>query len=413
MLLSDGRCLDRPWKGPLHHERKEDARMFALPSRRSRIVAFLLFVTVLAASRGYGAASSPDWPIAPPDAVGLDGQRLVALSRDIRSGKYSNIHALLMVRRGKLAFEEYFAGADEIRGRPIGIVRFDANTLHDVRSVTKSVSSMLLGVALARDAGMGLDTPVLDFFPEYADLRTPQRLPLRLRHLLSMSAGLKWDEHTQPYGSLLNSETAMDEASDRYRFVLEQPIVAEPGRRFEYSGGNAVVLAAIIERSTKVRADDYARRVLFGPLGITRYEWLKYPDGTPIAASGLRLLPRDMAKLGLLCLNHGRWNEKQVVPEAWLRDSISPHITVSDQPHGLQSYGYQWWRGSARVGEASVPWIAAVGYGGQRILIVPSMDLVVVLTAGLYGNPREFDIAFDILLNRILPAVSSIGATGP
>jgi CubicO group peptidase (beta-lactamase class C family) len=166
-----------------------------------------------------------------------------------------------------------------------------------------------------------------------------------------------------------------------------------------------MLLAGVIERATGMKLDKFAEKVLFCPLGIDRYEWLKYPGGTPIAASGLRLLPRDMVKLGIVYLNEGRWGGAQVVSAAWVKDSLSPHIVISNRPFGFQRYGYQWWLGTAHVGEINVPWAAAVGWGGQRILLVPSMDLVVVLTAGLYGDPKQTDITFEILLDRVLPAV--------
>ena len=163
-------------------------------------------------------------------------------------------------------------------------------------------------------------------------------------------------------------------------------------------------------RLTTARHDDQGA----GALGIERYEWLTYANGTPIAASGLRLLPRDLAKIGLLYLNEGEWGGVQVVPEEWVRSSLSPHAVISERPFGFQRYGYQWWLGTARVGQDSVPWSAAVGYGGQRILIVPSMDLVAVVTAGLYRDRRQTDITFEILLDRILPAArSTVSAPAP
>jgi len=345
---------------------------------------------------------SSDWVTVAPSSVGLHAPRLESLTRDIRAGKYSNIHSLLVVRHGKLAVEQYFVGNDERRGEPIGKIRFDARTLHDVRSVSKSVTSALAGIALTP---ADLDKPVLEELPQYRDLQTPQRMAIRVRDLLSMTSGLEWDEFRHPYGNPLNSESAMDRASDRPRFVLQQHIIAERGTQFQYSGGDTTVIAKILEQRTGMPLDEYAKRMLFGPLGIVRFEWLKYEDGVPIAASGLRLLPRDMAKLGQLYLNQGRWQDAQVIPEAWVRDSLSPHATISDRAFGFQRYGYQWWLGTARVGNENVPWASAVGYGGQRILIVPSMDLVIVLTAGLYGDARQTDITFEIMLDRVLPAV--------
>ena len=329
---------------------------------------------------------------------------LAKLTDDIRAGKYSNIHSLLVLKSGKVVAEEYFQGEDERRGQPLGNVRFDANTLHDLRSVTKSVTSALFGIAVASGAIPDTEVPVLSLFPEYKDLQTDERMRIRLRHVLAMSSGFEWDEDSRPYGDPQNSETAMDGASDRVRFVLSRPIVAPPGERFRYSGGDTLLLAAVIERATKMRLDKYAEQVLFRPLGIDRYDWIEYPDGTPIAASGLRLLPRDMAKFGVLYMSRGQWQGVQVVPEAWVQASIRPQTKVSDRPFGFQNYGYQWWLGTAGD-DAHTPWIMAVGYGGQRIMLIPSLDLVMVLTAGMYRNRAQTDITFEILLDGVLPAM--------
>ena len=361
-------------------------------------------VLVMAFAATAQAVARDELPTASPESVGIDGASIAKLTDDIRAGKYSNIHSLLVLRSGKLVAEAYFQGEDERRGRPLGRVHFDADTLHDLRSVTKSVTSALFGVAMASGAIRDLDAPVLSYFPEYEDLRTPERLRIRLRDVLSMTSGLEWDESSRPYGDPLNSETATDAANDRYRFILSRPIVAAPGEKFRYSGGDTMLLAAVIERATKQRLGKYAEQVLFRPLGIERHEWIAYSDGTEIAASGLRLLPRDMAKFGLLYLQGGRWRGQQVVPETWVKASTSAQAKVSDRPFGFQNYGYQWWLGSAR-NDAHTPWIMAVGNGGQRIMLIPSRDLVMVVTAGMYNSPAQTDITFEILLDGVLPAV--------
>lgn len=361
-------------------------------------------VLTCAATAQVAAATRDELPKAAAESVGIEGAAIAKLTADIRAGKYSNIHSLLVVRSGKLVVEEYFQGEDERRGQPLGSVRFDAATLHDLRSVSKSVTSALFGIAVASGAIADVETPVLSYFPELKDLQTPDRLRIRLRDVLSMSSGLEWDEDSRPYGDPLNSETAMDAASDRARFVLSRPIVAPPGEKFRYCGGDTLLLAAVIERATKMPLDKYAEKVLFRPLGIERHDWIKYPDGTPIAASGLRLLPRDMAKFGVLYLDHGRWQGVQIVPEAWVQASTSARTKIADRPFGFQNYGYQWWLGTARD-DAHTPWIMAVGYGGQRVMLIPSLDLVMVMTAGMYRNRAQTDITFEILLDGVLPAV--------
>ena len=373
-------------------------------SRQARVASRLLGVLLLSLCLAAQVAARDELPKEAPETVGIDGAAIAKLVEAIRAGRYSNVHSLLVVRSGKLVAEEYFQGEDERRGQSLGNVRFDAATLHDLRSVSKSVTSALFGIALASGAIRDLDAPVLSYFPEYRDLQTSERLRIRLRDVLSMTSGLEWDEDSRPYGNPENSETAMDAASDRYRFVLSRPIAAAPGERFRYSGGDTMLVAAVIERATKQRLSKYAEQVLFRPLGIEHHEWITYPDGTPIAASGLRLLPRDMAKFGLLYMQRGQWRGAQVVPEAWLQASTSVQAKISDRPFGFQNYGYQWWLGTARD-EAHTPWIMAVGYGGQRIMLIPSRDLVMVMTAGMYRNRAQTDITFEVLLDGVLPAV--------
>jgi CubicO group peptidase (beta-lactamase class C family) len=318
-----------------------------------------------------------------------ENQALVALEKRIRAGEIPNVHSVIVVHKGKTLAEWYFEGPDERRGQPLGYVKFGPETIHDVRSVTKSIVSILFGIAQGQGAIKGLDTPVLDYFPEYKDLQTAERRRITLGHLLSMTSGLHWDEDTHPYTDPRNSETAMDLAADRLRFVLEQKIDAQPGARFRYSGGDVALIGAIIARATKMPLEAFAGQALFAPLGITNVEWLKDDKGVPYAASGLRMLPRDMAKIGLLMLNNGKHGEAQVVPEMWAKASVTPHSVVEVEPGCGFHYGYFWWL-YVRCEKSSDPgFFTAIGNGGQRIFVVPERKLVIVVTAGLYNDPRQ------------------------
>jgi CubicO group peptidase (beta-lactamase class C family) len=314
---------------------------------------------------------------------------LSALEKRLRSGEIPNVHGVLVSHKGKTVAEWYFEGRDERRGTPLGVVKFGPETIHDIRSVTKSIVSIVFGIAQASGAIGSLDTAALDYFPEYEDLWTPERRRITLRHLLSMTSGLHWDETTHPYTDPRNSETAMDRARDRLRFVLEQKVDAPPGEKFRYSGGDVALIAAIIARATKKPLDEFTRSALFAPLGVTKVEWLEDGSGVPIAASGLRMLPRDMAKIGLLMMNNGRHDGRQIVPEAWIKASVAPHALVeADQRCGFH-YGYFWWLAPACDKSKEPGVFIAIGNGGQRILVVPDRALVVVVTAGLYNDTRQ------------------------
>lgn len=369
---------------------------------KTAVWSLMFFVMLSVGSSRCALAAEPDeWQTLPPPAVGLDQDLLGILAAKIRQGQFGNIHSLLIARNGKLAVEQYFEGADEHRGEPVGDVKFSASDLHDLRSVTKSVVSALFGIALASDPTRNIDDPILSYFPEYKDLQTPDRLAIRLRDLLSMTAGWEWNEELS-YKDPKNSETAMDTAPDRYRYILERPIVAKPGQQFTYNGGCPALLAAVIARWTKMPIDQYAEQVLFKPLHISDYEWLKDQSGTPIAASGLRLRPRDLLKFGQLYLDQGKWHGAQIISKSWINASLSPHIGVESD----LKYGYQWWlRTDSKAANGSLVWAAAFGNGGQRIWLVPSANLVAVLNSGLYNDPSTSTILRTILNDYILPAI--------
>jgi CubicO group peptidase (beta-lactamase class C family) len=321
-----------------------------------------------------------------------DAPSLLQLKARIDSAELPGIHSVLVIVGGKTVAEWYFDGADETIGPmgavPLGRVAFAPETLHDIRSVTKSIVSILFGIAYSSGVVESLDAPVLDYFPEYADLHTPERMKVRVRDVLTMTSGLHWDERTYPYSDARNSEIAMDIADDPYRYVLAGSIDAPPGARFNYSGGDAAIAAAIVTRATKIPIETYARQKLFTPLGIARFEWSKN-NGIPRAASGLRLTTIDMAKIGTLMLNGGRWEGRQVVPESWVKAATSPHIDVEPDPKCGLKYGYLWWIGAGCAVTPPVPWFAAFGNGGQRIWVVPSRKLVIASTGGLYNDPNQ------------------------
>jgi CubicO group peptidase (beta-lactamase class C family) len=350
------------------------------------------------------AARGDGWAVAAPGEAGLDGRRLCAMAERLENAPADNVHAVLVARRGRLVFERYFAGEDQRWGRPLGRVEFGPDTLHDLRSVTKTVVALLVGIAIGRGHLEGVDEPVTRFFPEHADLRGPERDRIRLRHLLTMTAGLAWDEFI-PYSDPSNSERQMSRAPDPYRYALEQPVVAPPGELYAYSGGATALLAAVLHKATGRPLDAFAKEALFDPLEAAEAEWIRYPSGhaDAVAASGLRLRPRDMAKLGQLFLSGGVWNGRRVVPAAWIAEAATPRV-VAASPGTL--YGYQVWLGRSLVAGREVRWAGAMGLGGQRVFVVPEADLVVATTAGLYASGRQGPVTLEILNRYVLPALA-------
>ena len=355
--------------------------------------------TVAQPNCGAPATSEDGWQTAAPDAVGLDPAIICAIAPRFEEWRAADVHAVLVIRHGKLAYEQYFAGEDEFLGRPLGRVAYDVTMKHDLRSITKSVTSLVLGIEIGKGLVGGVDEPVLPRLPDYADLRSPQKDAITLRHLLTMSQGLAWNEDI-PYSNSANSEIRMDYSPDPVRYALSQPVESPLGAVYNYSGGSATVIAALLHQATGKRLDDLARTDLFGPLGITDIEWIHYPTGDPVAASGLRLRPRDLAKIGQLVLDHGSWNGRQLVPADWIAAATSPQINGQ----GLYFYGYQFWLGRSFVQGRAIDWAAGVGYGGQRLFIVPALDLVVLVHAGLYSSPLQASVPLTILNRYVLEA---------
>jgi CubicO group peptidase (beta-lactamase class C family) len=265
------------------------------------------------------AALDDGWTTGSLDQAGIDRGRIEAMTDWVRARPDLNVHAILIERGGRLVYEEYFSGKDEQWGRPLGVVQFNRETKHDLRSVTKSVVSALVGIANSSGAIGSLDAPLLDYFPEYTDLQTPERRQITIRHALMMSAGFEWNEDL-PYTDPKNDEIAMNRNNDPIRYALGRPIVAAPGTVWRYNGGTTQVLGTIVQRATKRPLAEYARSVLLSPLGVTDVEWLGNLAGVPSAASGMRLRPRDLAKFGSLYVHGGRWNDRQVIPPDWVRE---------------------------------------------------------------------------------------------
>ena len=266
--------------------------------------------------------------------------------------------------------------------------------------------------AVRKPAVTDLDTPVFSFFPEYDDLRTPEKDRIALRHILTMSSGLAWDETSVPYGNPSNTYWRMGAAPRADQFVLAQPVAAQPGEVFNYNTGTADLLGVILRKVSGKRLDEFAKETLFDPLGIEDWDWDGSSGFNPAAASGLRLRPRDLAKIGQLVLQHGSWSGQQIVSSAWIDGSMIPRISgkglIFNGPEGVSSYGYLWWLGRLPVDHPEHDLIAAAGNGGQRLYILPNQGLVAVVTAGVYDRSPAPLTGATVLNDFVLPAAPEV-----
>jgi CubicO group peptidase (beta-lactamase class C family) len=316
------------------------------------------------------------------------------LDTAVAAGDLPGLHAVIATRNGETILERYFPGPDWRWGQSLGRIDFTAETRHDLRSVSKSIVGLLYGIALAQHLVPTPDTPLLDAFPAYADLATPDRRRLTIGHVLSMTLGVEWNENV-PYTSAANSEIAMEMAPDRYRFILSRPIVSAPGERWIYTGGATALLGHLIARGTGLTLHEAARKYLFAPLGITDSEWIDGSNAEPAAASGLRLRAPDLARIGQCLLDGGRG----IIPADWLKASFTPHTRIDAEV----DYGYQWYLYNGSTGGA--PWIGAIGNGGQRLVVIPRLGLVVAIFCGNYDSPEQATTPRKLLRDIILKAI--------
>ncbi len=339
------------------------------------------------------------WTTVAPADAGFDPDLAARLDAALAAGRLPNLHGVIVARGGKLVLERYAPGADMSWGRSLGTVAFGPDTLHDLRSATKSVNSLLYGIALAQGKVPAPEANLMAQFPEYPDLAAdPARQHLTVGHVLTMTMGTDWDEMSIPYTNPANSEIAMERAPDRYRFILERRVVGEAGVRWTYNGGASALLGRMIVQGTGQSLPDFARRVLFQPLGIGTFEWMRGTDDTPSAASGLRMRPRDLARIGQMVLQKGKWDGRAVVPESWLAASFQPQVAID----GPLRYGYQWYIGTPPAGAR---WVGAMGNGGQRLYVLPDLDLIVVTTFGNYDQPDQWKPPLALLTEIVLTAL--------
>jgi CubicO group peptidase (beta-lactamase class C family) len=378
----------------------------------SQIICLCLFFTFFACVDASNSVSSnitlpsaDDFPTATPDHVGLDGQKLNALSQMIAAGDYGDIQSLLIVRHGYMALENYYLG-------------YNRHILHFTSSVTKSIISLLLGIAIDQgffdgiDQGV-LDNTILELFPDYQTLidEDPLKQDLLFRHLLNMSAGLDWDESTYPFTDPRNDYYQAYHSDDSTKYVLEKPVIEDPGTVFHDNGGLSMLLSHIIYKNTGMHVDEFAEVFLFQPLGIYSHIWDQLDDGLTDTGSGLDLRPYDLAKIGYLYVNNGMWNNQKVVSQRWINESTQAWIEARyiDDFNITAHYGFQWWllplEGLPGIAPQENDIFTAWGRYGQFVFAIPSLDMVVVITSDNEETEEFLMGIFSILYDHVLQAV--------
>ncbi len=319
--------------------------------------------------------------------AGIDTAKIRHITQLILADSIPNIHSLLIEKDGKLVYEQYFAGEDELWGNKLGYVNHSDTALHDVRSISKSVVSACIGMALQQHLIKSIDEPIFSYFPEYAQYNTGAKKDITIRHLLTMSSGLKWSEGEN--GSE-NCEAAMERSSDPVPYILSRSMAAAPGTTWNYNSGGTQLLATIIKKVSGEDINAYATKNIFVPLNISHHQWVKMDGGDPAAASGLRLTSRGLLKFANLYTNRGMANNKQVLTAQWIDSSFNMTIKrpIDEGPGG---YGYQFWIDKINVNGESSEVPAAKGNGGQRIFFFNRYHAIIIITAGNYGKSFKND----------------------
>jgi CubicO group peptidase (beta-lactamase class C family) len=314
-----------------------------------------------------------NWKISTPEAQGVDSRKLLEMFQGIKATGGSDLHSILIVKNGYLITESY-------------LTPYHKETLHNIKSASKSILSALVGIALREKYLSSLDQKVSEFYPEYVN--DPQKKEITLRHLLTMTAGLAWsyDQETASPVSPNNLET--------WNLV---PMRDTPGEKFEYNTMLAHMMSAILTKASGKSTKEFADSFLFKPLGISDVQWSKDNKGIYLGGAELFLRPRDMAKFGLLYLNKGVWNGQQVVPREWVEESTSPKLSIGpdlNYPMAIK-YGYWWW--------IPAQGYQARGYNGQYIIVRPDLKMVVAVTSENQGA------IFQYLDPYVFQAASSKG----
>jgi CubicO group peptidase (beta-lactamase class C family) len=360
-----------------------------------------LFTPELIVNYAYAAPESlgDGWTTAPADPTRIDVALLEEGVRAIMRGEYPEIHSILIAHRGDLVFEHYFPGTSQ-DGE---LVDFGPYTLHSLQCVTKSLTGIAVGMAIDQGHIPGVETSMLSWYPEYNRPDRLEKEAITLRHLLTNTAGLEWNEWFVSIYSRRNDLNRHYLTPRHYEFLLEKPLVSKPGTQFNYNTAISNLIGDVIARATGQPFNEYISQNLFEPLGIRDVAWSdEHPDVVGSGA-GLSLRPRDLLRFGQFVMQAGSWHGRQLVSAGWIEESVTP---VSYVPAGDTWYGYLWWRPNnfhPSGIDDNRPWLAG-GEGGQWLCIYPDLELIAVTTG---GNQFAHDYCADWLRDYLIPALTT------
>lgn len=362
-------------------------RWTKLSSRASIVLLLLSFGCLIITSISFAASGywpTQSWRQSVPEQQGMNSETLADMMELLQRQKLA-IDSITIIRNGYMVLDAY--------NHP-----FKQNTKHIIHSCTKSITSTLVGIAIDKGYIKDVNQPVLTIFPDLTpDESNAHKQAMTIEHLLMMATGLKCqDSYLYGWRGLWE----MHQSADWVQYMLDLPMMEVPGTRFEYCNGATFLLSAIIQKTTGMKTLDFAKKHLFGPLGIKDVKWRSNPQGIDFGYGDMWLNPHDMAKIGWLFLKKGRWADRQIISEKWVKVATKKHISSTI----FEGYGYQWW-------VDPFGFYVAVGFRGQFIFVLPAHNLVVVFTSDLEGE--NFYLPRTLLTQYIVPAIASSGALKP
>lgn len=387
-------------------------KCFVLP------VVLLLFISIAYSQPTWPATA---WPQSTPEKEKMNADSLLAFEKDISNGKYGPIDAMFITRNGKLIWQQSWKNDyDKIYGDKAKITSvmnpldpggqynyynpwwhpfYRRGELHSLQSVTKTITSIIIGIAVTQKEFPALTTPVLHFFDtskvKHIDDRKRR---MTIQHLLTMTAGLEWNEDQVSYLDAANDCGIMESSFDWIDYVINKPMTHEPGSHFAYNSGATELLCYIFRKATGKDIEEYAAQQLFTPLGISDYFWKRTPTGLADTEGGLYLKPADLAKVFYLWLQQGNWNGVQLVSKDWVNASIAPFISLGP---GVK-YGYKWWL-HEYGNNHQLAWCGS-GFGGQFPVIIPEYNIVAVFNAWNVTEGRSA-LGTRTILRRLVGAL--------
>lgn len=368
---------------------------------KSHIITTILIFLLLSCNEQKESNRFPTqaWETSSFENEGLNSVTFDDLLNEIEKGVYGNVDQLLLIKNGKLVFDQSFTNDYEkiSKGKSgalgCGFATCEDSTIfgdynyyhpnwhpyyqnqqiHTLQSVTKSIASIMIGVAIKEGDISNTDVKVVDFFEDYdLSIADESLKTATLENLLTMQLGMEWHEIDRPIDST-NTTGQLEASQDWIQFTLNQPMDTIPGTKWVYNSGASQLMSGIIKKATGLYIDEYAEKHLFTPLGIKNFHWKKTPAGYPDALGGLYLEAQDLAKIGYLMLNNGTWDGHQIVSSDWVKRSVSKHVTFENEG----GYGFQWWRDD----EDGIEIWSCHGFGNQYLLVFPKFQSIAIVNS--------------------------------